>query len=290
MAPLIRFSEKSLRHPKHRVAAHLGGGLRTPTVGEGSTRAHTVCNFGIRAADAGMVPTKTFFCTSLKGRTTPRRGRGGTDCGLGQRRPAGDGPTANGSQDAQKRKLAEDRDGVWHSAGEAVVAQLAAQFDRANARSTPTRRPANREAWHGKYSFVSFVSESTPVGKGPVNKFESAALQQHRVTATQPKLDQANESKAYKENSAVKALAPAGMSPLKRLALMCLHAHEDPSRWLGTGRGNAGMRTAARASSSRECRSGRARRRRCHPGTCDVVDAADARLTSAGGRTERSSQ
>jgi hypothetical protein len=42
-------------------------------------RAHTVCNFGIRAADAGMVPTKPFFCRYLKGRSTSRRGRGGTD-------------------------------------------------------------------------------------------------------------------------------------------------------------------------------------------------------------------
>jgi hypothetical protein len=157
-------------------------------------------------------------------------------------------------------------------------------------RMAPTRRPAHCEARHGKYSLFSFVSESTPVGKGPVNRFESAALQQHRVTATQTKLGHANESKAYKVSKAVKALAPAGMSPLKRLALMSLHAHEDPSRWLGTVRGNAATRTDARASSSRECRSGRARRSRCRAGTCDKGGSTDARLASAGGRTERSSQ
>jgi hypothetical protein len=189
MAPLIRFSEKSLHRPKLRVAAQQGG-FRTPTAREGSTRAYTVCNFGIRAADAGMVPTKPFFCRYLKGRITPRRGRGGTDsmqtrpAATSLRRPYGK------RRGAQIHKLAEDRDGVWHGAGEAVVAQPAAQSDRANA---PTRWPAHREARHGKYSLVSFVSESTPVGKGPVNKFESAALQQHRVTDTQTKLGQANE-------------------------------------------------------------------------------------------------
>ncbi len=95
MAPLIRFSEKSLHHPKFE-SQNERGGLRTPTAREGSMRAHTVCNFGIRAAVVGMVPTKPFFCRSLKGRSTPRRGRGGADCGPGQRRPALDGPTANG--------------------------------------------------------------------------------------------------------------------------------------------------------------------------------------------------
>jgi hypothetical protein len=87
MAPLIRFSEKSLHRPKHRVAAQQGG-FRTPTARKGSTKAYTVTNFGIRVAVAGMVPTKPFFCRSLKGRTAPRRGRGGADCGPGQRRPA----------------------------------------------------------------------------------------------------------------------------------------------------------------------------------------------------------
>ncbi len=77
MAPLIRFSEKSLHHPKE--SQNERGGFRTPTGREGSTKAYTICNFGIRAADAGMVPTKPFFCRCLKGRTTLRRGRGGTD-------------------------------------------------------------------------------------------------------------------------------------------------------------------------------------------------------------------
>jgi hypothetical protein len=94
MAPPIRFSEKSLHHRKssRRTRGALFGLLQHAKAQQDSvSRAYTVCNFGIRAADAGMVPTKPFFCRSLKGRTTPRRGRGGIDwpAAASLRRPYG---------------------------------------------------------------------------------------------------------------------------------------------------------------------------------------------------------
>ena len=65
MAPLIRFSEMSLKNPTKVRPGRRMRRLHTAR----RLLAYTVFNFGIEAIVSGIVPTKAFFCRYLAGQT-----------------------------------------------------------------------------------------------------------------------------------------------------------------------------------------------------------------------------